>query len=103
MMPSAPIAQFSRDDAVCRRLLEHNRFFGDLVVPAFPDIPGGTHQERVRVYGEGMAKARALLPDPLDHRSIRVDINQQNEEPGYARAFAELKHEMEHPPVFSMT
>jgi hypothetical protein len=84
-----PIAKFSMDDAVCRKLLAYNRLFGELVVPAFPDMPGGTHAERVHAYGEGMAKARALLPDPLDHRSIRVDM-QHNEDPGYPRAFAEI-------------
>jgi len=84
-----PIEKFSTDDAGCRKLLDYNRLFGELVVPAFPDTPGGTHEERVRVYGEGMAKARALLSDPLDHRSIRVDM-QHNEDPGYPRAFAEI-------------
>lgn len=43
----------------------------------------------MHVYGEGLRKARALLPDPLDHRSIRVDMK-HNEDPGYPRAFAEL-------------
>ncbi|MBA4387258.1 MAG: hypothetical protein C0404_04710 [Verrucomicrobia bacterium] len=84
-----PIAKFSTNDTVCRRLLDYNRVFGDLVVPAFMDLPGGTHEERVRVYGEGMAKARALLPDPLDHRSIRVDM-QHKADPGYPLAFAEI-------------
>ncbi|MEI6070220.1 MAG: hypothetical protein WCS31_00390 [Verrucomicrobiae bacterium] len=84
-----PIAKFSTDDAVCRKLLDYNRRFGELVVPAFPDMPAATHEERVRVYGEGMAKARELLPDPLDHRSIRVDM-QHSEDPGYPRAFAEI-------------
>lgn len=84
-----PIEKFSMDDVGCRKLLEYNRLFGELVVPAFPDTPGITHEERVRVYGEGMAKARALLPDPLDHRSIRVDML-HNEDPGYPRAFAEI-------------
>ncbi|MDD4891226.1 MAG: hypothetical protein PHU85_14995 [Phycisphaerae bacterium] len=84
-----PIAKFSVEDAVCRKLLGYNRLFGELVVPAFPDMPGGAHEERVRVYGEGMKKARALLPDPLDHRSIRVDV-QHREDPGYPRAFADI-------------
>ena len=84
-----PIAKFSADDALCRKLLDYNRRFGELLVPAFPDMPGGTHEERVRVYGEGMKTARALLPDPLDHRSLRVDM-QHNEDPGYPRAFAEI-------------
>ena len=84
-----PIAQFSTDDAVCRKLLTYNRVFGDMVVPAIPDRPGGTHSDRVRAYGEGMGKARALLPDPLDHRSIWVEMR-HNEDPGYPRAFAEI-------------
>ena len=84
-----PIAKFSTNDAVCRNLLDYNRLFGELVVPAFPDMPGGTHEERVRVYGEGMKKARSLLPDPLDHRSIRVDM-QHRQDPGYIRAFGEI-------------
>lgn len=84
-----PIDKFSTDDEVGRKLLEHNRLFGELVVPAFPDMPETTHEERVQVYGAGMAKARALLPDPLDHRSIRVDVNHK-EDPGYPRAFAEI-------------
>jgi hypothetical protein len=84
-----PIEKFSTDDAVCRKLLDYNRLFGELVVPAFPDMPSATHEERVRMYGEGMAKVRALLPDTLDHRSIRVDMR-HNEDPGYPRAFAEI-------------
>ena len=84
-----PVAQFATSDAVCRKLLDYNRRFGDLVVPQLPDMPAATHEERVRVYGEGMEKARALLPDPLDHRSIRVDMK-HNADPGYPRAFAEI-------------
>ena len=91
-----PIAKFATDDPGCRQLLEYNRVFGDLVVPAFPDMHNSTHEERVRVYGEGMARARALLPDPLDHRSIRVDMlsgrfaKDMQYDPGYPRAFAEI-------------
>lgn len=84
-----PIGQFSSNDAVCRKLLDYNRHFGELVVPVFPDTPNETHEERVRLYGEGMKKARSLLPDPLDHRSIRVDM-QHNGDPGYPRAFSEI-------------
>ncbi|MEI6168210.1 MAG: hypothetical protein WCS52_13575 [bacterium] len=84
-----PIDKFSKDDEVGRKLLEKNRLFGELVVPAFPDMPSATHEERVRVYGAGMAKVRALLPDSLDHRSIRVDVNHK-EDPGYPRALAEI-------------
>ena len=84
-----PLAQFSPDDPLGRRLLSYNRRFGELVVPAFPDLPEAKHDELVRFYGEGLKKARALLPDPLDHRSIRVDMN-HNEDPGYPRAFSEL-------------
>jgi len=84
-----PVAQFTTDDAVCRKLLDYNRRFGELVVPQLPDMPTATYEERVRIYGEGMAKARALLPDQLDHRSIRVEM-QHNEDPGYPRAFAEI-------------
>lgn len=84
-----PIAQFTPDDPAGRKLLDHNRRFGELVVPAFPDMPAATHEERVGVWGEGLQKARALLPDPLDHRSLRVDMR-HNADPGYPRAFAEL-------------
>jgi hypothetical protein len=84
-----PIDKFASTDAVCQKLLGYNRLFGELVAPAFPDMPGGAHEERVRVYGAGMKKARALLPDPLDHRSIRVDM-QHGADPGYPRAFAEI-------------
>lgn len=84
-----PIEKLSADDPLGRKLLEYNRRFGDLVVPAFPDMPEATHEERVRVYGEGMAKARALLSDPLDHRSIRIDMR-HDEDPGYPRVFAEI-------------
>lgn len=84
-----PVAQFTTNGAGCRKLLDYNRRFGELVVPQLPDMPAATHEERVRVYGEGLNKARALLPDSLDHRSIRVDM-QHNEDPGYPRAFAEI-------------
>lgn len=84
-----PIVNFAKDDGGCRELLDYNRLFGELVVPTFPDMPNATHEERVREYGSGMRKARACLPDPLDHRSIRVDLNHK-EDPGYPKAFAEI-------------
>lgn len=84
-----PIEKFSGEDKVFSELMKYNRYFGELVVPAFPDMPGSSHDERVKVYGEGMSKARSFLPDPLDHRSIRVDM-QHKEDPGYVRAFAEI-------------
>lgn len=84
-----PIGQFTLDDPEGRKLLDYNRRFGELVVPAFPDMPAASHEARVAVWGEGLQQARALLPDPLDHRSIRVDMRHP-EDPGYPRAFAEL-------------
>jgi hypothetical protein len=84
-----PVTQFTTDDAVGRKLLGYNRLFGELVVPQMPDMPEATHEERVRAYDEGLKKARALLPDPLDHRSIRVEMR-HNDDPGYTRAFAEI-------------
>ncbi len=84
-----PLEQFNPDNPTGRKLLGYNRSFGDLVVPHLPDLPGATHEELVRVYGEGLAKARAFLPDPLDHRAVRVEMR-HNEDPGYPRAFAVL-------------
>lgn len=84
-----PIAKFTPDDPIGRKLLDYNRRFGELVVPVLPDMPGATHDELVRAYGQDMAKARALLPDPLDHRAIRVELR-HNEDPGYPRALAAI-------------
>ncbi|GEM_PF-990953 len=84
-----PIEQFTPDDPMGAKLLDYNRRFGELVVPLLPDMPGATHDELVSAYGKGLAKARALLPDPLDHRAIRVEMR-HNEDPGYPRAFAAL-------------
>lgn len=84
-----PAARFTPDDPVGRKLLDYNRRYGELVVPELPDLPDATHAERVRIYGAGLAQARALLPDPRDHRSIRVCMH-HDADPGYPRAFAEL-------------
>jgi len=84
-----PAERFTADDALCRKLLDYNRRFGELVVPQLPDMPTASHAERVRTWGRLLEQAHALLPDPLDHRSARVDM-QHNEDPGYPRALAEL-------------
>jgi hypothetical protein len=84
-----PVGQFRPDDSLCRKLLAYNRTYGDLLVPELPDMLEGTHEARVRAWGDGMNQARELLPDPLDHRSARL-VMRHNEDPGYTRALVEI-------------
>ena len=84
-----PIGQFRPEDPVCRKLLGFNRRYGDLVVAEFPDMPEATHADRVRAYGDGMKQVRELLPDPLDHRALRL-VARHDADPGCTRALAEI-------------
>jgi len=84
-----PADQYKRENPVFLRLLNYHRYFGDSIIPAFPDTPDLSMEERVRVYREGLDKARSLLPDPNDVRSARVDMHHAID-PGYTETFMQI-------------
>lgn len=90
-----PVNQFTPDDETFEKLFSYHRLFGDTVIPAFPDTPPSgttahmTNEDRLQEYGEGLDRVRALLPDPSDARSARVELRNAID-PGYARVFEKL-------------
>ena len=80
------IEQYDPNDPLFCRLLDHHRHYGDAVTPEFPDTPEMSQDERVRFYGEGLAKVRSLLSDPSDARSARTHMR-HDLEPGYAETY----------------
>ncbi|MEI8042820.1 MAG: hypothetical protein WCL11_15520 [Verrucomicrobiota bacterium] len=84
-----PVEQFEPTNALAQKLLGYNRLHGDLVVPEFPDTPKLSTGERVKLYGDGMRRVRALLPDPTDQRSARL-VSRHDLEPGYAETLARI-------------
>ena len=69
-----PVERFSAEDADFSRLLEEHRHYGDTIAPVLPDTPATgseaklSAEDRVGLYGQMLAKARALLPDENDAR-----------------------------------
>jgi len=86
-----PVSQFEADDPLFQKLLSHHRLFGDTIVPELPDANAWrmTHAQRVKLYGDLLAKARAAMPFPDDIRSARVEML-HDLDPGYTKALAEL-------------
>ncbi len=86
-----PVSQFEADDPVFAKLLSHHRLFGDSIVPELPDANAWrmTHAQRVKLYRDLLARARAAMPFPDDMRSARVEMF-HDLDPGYTRALAEL-------------
>jgi len=86
-----PASQFEVDDPLFRKLLAYHRLFGDTVIPELPDANAWrmTHAQRVKLYGDLLAKARAAMPFPDDLRSARVEMLHELD-PGYTKALAEL-------------
>jgi len=84
-----PVEQIDLNNPLFQKILGYERHNGDTVIPAFPDTPQMSLEERVKVYGEGLKKVRALLPDGNDARSIRVDMR-HTLDPGYTETFMRL-------------
>lgn len=84
-----PIERFTMADPLFRKFLGYHRHYGDTIIPLFPDTPEISREERLELYGDGLARARALLPDPSDTRSARVEMRHQLE-PGYTETLASL-------------
>lgn len=93
------IEQFDPEDSQYQKLLAFHRYYGDMVTPSFDDTPDLTVQQRVKVYGEGLERARRLLPDVNDARSARIMMRDpkytENDpesefEPGYAETLMKL-------------
>lgn len=90
-----PVEQFVAGSPMFEKLLSNHRVFGDTVIPAFPDTPpsgatsGMTIDDRVKLYGEGLKRVRALLPDSSDARAARLEFRHATD-PGYVEVFARL-------------
>ena len=84
-----PIDRFDLGDPLCARFIEFQRLYGDNVIPAFPDTPELSVEERVRVYGAGLERVRALMPDPASARTARVDMRHALDT-GYTETFMRL-------------
>ncbi|MBI3921962.1 MAG: hypothetical protein HY318_11145 [Armatimonadetes bacterium] len=84
-----PVERFHEEDPLYRKFLNYHRHFGDALVPAFPDTPNLTVEERVREYGRGLERVRALVPDPGEIRSLRVDMRHDLDS-GYTETFKRL-------------
>ncbi|MFH1267664.1 MAG: LamG domain-containing protein [Planctomycetota bacterium] len=84
-----PIQRFHPNDPLFQKLLGYHRHHGDTIIPLFPDTPGMSQGERVALYGEGLARARDLLPDSSDARSARVEMHHDLDS-GYTETLASL-------------
>ncbi len=80
-----PGDRFRPDDPLLCRFRDYDRHFGESIIPALPDTPTMTTQERVASYGEVLERVRRLLPDPSNARSARVDMR-HDLDPGYTEA-----------------
>ena len=49
---------YDPNDPLCQKFLEFHRYFGDAVVPQFPDTPTLSQEERVRVYREALDRVK---------------------------------------------
>lgn len=87
-----PIDKFDADDPLFQKFLGYHRFFGDPIIPFFPDTPRLTVEERVAEYGKELGKARALLPDSNDTRSARLELYhiENGLDPGYTETLMRL-------------
>ncbi len=90
-----PAELFTSGNEPFERLRRYHRLFGDTVTPQFPDTPptgesaGMTVDDRVKLYGDALRNVRALLPDPSDARSARLEFRHPTD-PGYVEVFTRL-------------
>ena len=84
-----PVQQFDSHDPLFQVFLDYHRHYGDAIVPMLPDAPDMSHEERIRFYGEFLAKVRSVLPFPDDTRSARVEMHHPLD-PGYTQTLMQL-------------
>lgn len=84
-----PMDRFREADPLFQKFLGYHRHYGDTIIPAFPDTPDITVEERVRLYGKGLEQVRALMPDPSNARSARLEMR-HDLDPGYTETFMRL-------------
>ena len=84
-----PVERFRPEDRLLKKFLGYHRHYGDAIIPAFPDTPRLSLEERVKVYGEGLNRVRQLVPDPSCARSARVEMRHELD-PGYTETFMRL-------------
>jgi hypothetical protein len=84
-----PVERFRPEDLLFVKLLGYHRHFGDAIIPAFPDTPKMSLEERAKSYGEGLDRVRRIVPDPSCTRSARVEMRHELD-PGYTETFMRL-------------
>jgi len=84
-----PVDRFRKGDPLFEKFLGYHRRHGDTIIPAFPDTPDLTVEQRVDVYGKGLKQVRALMPDPSNARTIRVEMR-HDLDTGYTETFRRL-------------
>lgn len=84
-----PVEHFQPEDPLFQKFLGYHRLFGDTIMAGLPDTPGLSAEERIKQYGEGLERARGLLPDPSSGRSARLEMH-HDLDPGYTDALAQL-------------
>ncbi|MHB8861279.1 MAG: LamG-like jellyroll fold domain-containing protein [Pirellulaceae bacterium] len=84
-----PGDRFRWDDPLLRKFRAYHRHFGETIIPALPDTPTLTLEERVAMYGEVLERVRTLMPDPSNARAARVDMRHERD-PGYSETLMRL-------------
>lgn len=79
--------KFDPAEPVFVRLYGSYRKFGDGLIPVLPETPGMDSDERMRLYGGLMDKARGMLPDEV--RSAWIGIS-ESVEPEYSSVMMQL-------------
>jgi hypothetical protein len=84
-----PVEQFDPDNPLFQKFLGYHQEYGDNIIPAFPDTPRMSMEERIEKYGKELEKARSMLPDGNDIRSARLEMH-HDRDPGYTQTLMRL-------------
>lgn len=84
-----PVERFNVGDQLYSNFLNYHRYYGDTVVPQFPDTPTLTQDQRVQQYGAELTRIRSLLPDGNDLGEARIEMWHAYD-PGYTQTMATL-------------
>jgi len=84
-----PVERFDPEDVLFGKFLEYHRHYGDTIIPAYPDTPDLTPEQRLVRYRPLQERVRALLPDPNDARSARVEAMHEGA-PGYTETLRQM-------------
>ena len=84
-----PSDRFRADDPLFQQFLGYHRGHGEAIIPALPDTPQLTVDQRVECYEAELRRVRQLVPDPDGARSARVEMH-HSLDPGYTETFMRL-------------